>query len=60
MSKTGRPISGDPSLHKVTVRLTDKEYQRLKEYAKANNQTMTQAMKQGIDLVFQSMKCHTD
>ncbi|MDD2438188.1 MAG: hypothetical protein PHF41_11655 [Massilibacteroides sp.] len=55
MAKTGRPVCGDPSLHKVTVRLTDKEYQRLKAYAEANNQTMTQAMKQGIDLVYQSM-----
>nr|WP_294485065.1 CopG family transcriptional regulator [uncultured Anaerosporobacter sp.] len=56
MAKMGRPVTGDPSLHKVTVRLTDKEYQRLKAYAEANNQTMTQAMKQGIDLVYQSMK----
>lgn len=56
MAKMGRPTVGDPSLHKVTVRLSDKEYQRLKTYVEANNQTMTQAIKQGIDLVYQSMK----
>jgi hypothetical protein len=56
MAKMGRPPVGDPSLHKVTVRLSDKEYQRLKTYVEANNQTMTQAIKQGIDLVYQSMK----
>ncbi|MGO5053926.1 hypothetical protein ACTQ6A_15695 [Lachnospiraceae bacterium LCP25S3_G4] len=33
MAKTGRPICGDPSLHKVMVRLTDKEYQRLRLFS---------------------------
>lgn len=56
MAKMGRPSCSDPSLHRVTVRLTEKEYQRLKVYAEANNQTMTQAMKQGIDLLYQPIK----
>lgn len=56
MARVGRPVSDEPSLHRVTVRLTDKEYQKLKVYAEANNQTMTQVMKQGIDLIYKSME----
>ncbi len=56
MSKMGRPVIGEPSLHRVTIRLTEKEYQRLKTYAETSNQTMTQAVKQGIELIYQSRK----
>lgn len=54
MAKVGRPVESDPSIHRVSVRLTEQEYQRLKMYAEATNQTMTQAVKAGIELVYQS------
>lgn len=56
MAKPGRPKCEDPSLHKVSVRLTETEYQKLKLYAESNNLTMTQAMKRGIDIVCDSTK----
>lgn len=57
MSKLGRPVCGDPSIHRVAARLTEKEYQRLKAYAEATNQNLSQVVKQGIELVCQSKKC---
>ena len=54
MAKRGRPIRGNASYYRVTVRFTEAEYNRLKEYAKASNKTMTNVMKDGIDLVYQS------
>ena len=54
MTKMGRPISDDPSLHKVSVRLTEGEYQQLKKYVEAHNLTMTNALKLGIDLLYKS------
>ena len=53
MAKMARPVCGDPSIHRVGVRLTEKEYQRLKAYAEATNQNLSDAMKQGIELVCQ-------
>lgn len=56
MAKLGRPKCENPSLHKVSVRLTQAEYQKLKSYAESNNLTMTQAMKSGIKIVCDSAK----
>jgi hypothetical protein len=54
MAKMGRPTVDDPSLHRVTVRFTESEYQALKKYAETHNQTMTQAMKIGIELLYRT------
>ena len=35
MAKMGRPPLEEPMVHKVSVRFTEKEYQRLKAYAEA-------------------------
>lgn len=51
MAKMGRPTSDDPSLHRVTVRFTESEYEFLKMYAESHNLTMTQAIKVGIELL---------
>ena len=57
MAKMGRPTVDNPSLHRVTVRFTESEYQTLKKYAESHNQTMTQAMKIGVELLYkQSQK----
>jgi len=41
-------------VHKVSVRFTEKEYQRLKAYTEAINKTMTEALKDGIELLYEN------
>lgn len=53
MSKMGRPKSDDPMRNKISVRLTDGEYERLKAYAEAYNKTLTDIIKDGIELLYQ-------
>lgn len=53
MAKMGRPPLEEPMIHKVSVRFTEKEYQRLKAYAEAINKTMTEALKDGIELLYE-------
>ncbi|MCM1159500.1 MAG: DUF6290 family protein [Bacteroidales bacterium] len=53
MSRIGRPRSDAPSKHRVSVRLTEAEFETLKQYADAHNQTISQAMKSGIALLIE-------
>ena len=53
MAKMGRPPLPEPMVHKVSVRFTEREYQRLKAYAEAINKTMTEALKDGIELLYE-------
>ena len=53
MSNMGRPKLDEPMVHKVSVRFTEREYQRLKAYAEAINKTMTEALKDGIELLYE-------
>ena len=53
MAKMGRPLLEETMVHKVSVRFTEKEYQRLKAYAEAINKTMTEALKDGIELLYE-------
>lgn len=53
MAKMGRPPLEEPMIHKVLVRFTEREYQRLKAYAEAINKTMTEALKDGIELLYE-------
>jgi len=52
MSQMGRPKKDDPMIHKVSVRFTESEYQRLKAYAEKIKKTMTEALKDGIELLY--------
>ena len=52
MGKMGRPLVDDLKFHRVTVRMTEGEYQELKEYAKTHNLTMSQAVKSGIKKLY--------
>lgn len=52
MAKMGRPKLKEPMTHKVSVRFSDREYQRLKAYAESINKTMTEAIKDGIELLY--------
>lgn len=56
MSQMGRPRKDDPMIHKVSVRFTESEYQRLKEYAESVNKTMTEALKDGIELLYRDSR----
>lgn len=53
MARMGRPKLEEPMLHKVSVRFTEREYQKLKAYAESINKTMTEAMKEGIELLYE-------
>lgn len=53
MAKMGRPKLEEPMTHKVSVRFNDREYQRLKAYAESINKTMTEALKDGIELLYE-------
>lgn len=56
MAQMGRPKSDDPMLHKVSVRFTESEYQRLKAYAEKINKSMTEALKDGIELLYKDFQ----
>lgn len=53
MSTMGRPKLDEPMRNKISIRFTDKEYQRLKAYAEAYQKTLTEAIKDGIELLYQ-------
>ena len=53
MARMGRPKLEKPMVHKVSVRFNETEYQRLKAYAESINKTMTEAMKEGIELLYE-------
>ena len=54
MSNMGRPKLDEPMVHKVSVRFNEREYQRLKAYAESSNKTMTEALKDGIELLYKN------
>ncbi len=51
MGKVGRPPAEDPKSYRVTVRMPKSEYERLSAYAKENDQTITETMLKGVDLL---------
>lgn len=54
MARMGRPKSDEPSLHRIGVRLTDKEYKVLQQYVETHDLTMTQAIKLALELLYHS------
>lgn len=54
MSNMGRPKLDEPMVHKVSVRFNEREYQRLKAYSESINKTMTEALKDGIELLYKN------
>lgn len=51
MSKAGRPVEENSMKKIVTVRMTDAEYDELTSYAKKSSKTLTQVIKEGIELM---------
>ena len=52
MTKMGRPKLDEIKDRIVTVRMSAEEYEKLKAYARDHQQTMTEIIKQGINLVY--------
>ena len=51
MAKAGRPPSDDPRKYRLTVRMSESEYEKLKEYSETNGQTITETMLEGFALL---------
>ena len=51
MAKAGRPPSNDPRKYRLTVRMSESEYDKLKKYSEANGQTITETMLEGFALL---------
>ena len=56
MSKMGRPKSDVVKDHIVTIRMSDEEHLKLKEFAKKHQQTITETIKTGVELLYQTHK----
>lgn len=50
--KGGRPISENPREKLLSVRVTEDEQEKLKEYAENNNLTLTQAVLKAINMMY--------
>ncbi len=48
MAKMGRPKSDNPKDYKTSVRFTEEEVEKLKEYATKNNLTIAQTIRKGV------------
>ena len=54
MAKIGRPKSDAPKLNTLSVRVTDNELQKLKDYADSHGMTITQLLHTGVGLLLQT------
>ena len=59
MAVMGRPKSDNPKVKNVTVRLTEKEYRDIYEYASEHNQTVTKTLLDGFSLLLKQQKSAT-
>lgn len=54
MARMGRPKSDAPKLNTLSVRVTDKELEKLKDYADSHGMTITQLLYAGVNLLLQT------
>lgn len=54
MGKKGRPKLDVTKERMVTIRMSDAEYRTLKEYSDKHQQTITETMKAGVDLLYKT------
>lgn len=52
--KVGRPKMDVIRDHTVTVRLSAEEHKRLKEYSEKHQRTITETIKAGIDIMYET------
>ncbi len=56
MAKMGRPPAENPKMYKVTVRMSEPDYEKLMKYNEATEQTITDTMLEGFELLMKQ-KC---
>ena len=56
MSKMGRPKLDIIKDKIVTVRMSDEEYHKLKDYSEKHQQTITETIKKGFELLYTTHK----
>lgn len=56
MGKRGRPKADVIKERIVTMRMSNEEYRILKEYSEKHQQTITETIKMGVDLLFRTHK----
>ena len=54
MKKRGRPKADVIKERIVTVRMSDEEYDILKEYSGRHHQTVTETIKKGVNLLYKT------
>lgn len=54
--KTGRPKADNPRDHRIQIRFTEEEYERIMDCAKRHNMTITQIVRKGADDLAKSWK----
>ncbi len=54
--KMGRPKANDPKVKNIQVRFTEGEYAKIRECADRNNLTITQLVRQGTQMIVDSLK----
>ena len=52
MAKMGRPIRETHKEKTLSIRVTDEEKERLKQYALRNNQTISQVVLTAVELLY--------
>lgn len=52
VNKCGRPQSENPKQKVLGVRVTDKDYERIKQYADRHHQTISQVVLEGLELLY--------
>ena len=60
MAKIGRPKSDIVKDCIITIRMSHEEREKLKDYAKKHQQTITQAIKAGVDLLYKTNNQKTE
>ena len=56
MAKVGRPKIENPKVNKISVRLSDEEHEKLIEFAKEHSTTKAEALKKGLELLYEQCK----
>ena len=54
MAKTGRPKADVVKDRIVTIRMSDEEHLRLKNYAREHDLTITEPIKEGVGLLYRT------
>ncbi len=52
MAKMGRPKSDVLKDRIVTIRMSDEEHQKLRDYSEKHQQTITETIKEGVALLY--------